>query len=270
VLHNAEMMQATITGSQRYVSSLAQSGGIPGATALISIMRNTNVAELTQNGQPLTPDNLRAANIELPAEKVPMLMVSKGDIVRMETAGGAGIGDPVLRDAVCVEEDVLRGIVSLAQARDDYGVIIDQKTLKADMPATQKRRQEIRSERLKNAIIKKNADARVIKGKVIRPINWYLDVVEDSGKRFIKCNQCGTVICKEKEDWKKFSAVIEGEASESLAKFHIFAFKRPLEPKVMQFEYLCPHCGIRFEIRQLLADMVDKAPIREEPAFWFA
>ncbi len=48
-----------------------------------------------------------------------------GDHVRMSTGGGGGYGDPHERPVELVALDVRRGLVSLASARDDYGVVID-------------------------------------------------------------------------------------------------------------------------------------------------
>ena len=44
------------------------------------------------------------------------MMVRKGDIVRLETSGGGGFGDPRARDAALVERDVRHGYVSDAEA----------------------------------------------------------------------------------------------------------------------------------------------------------
>lgn len=48
-----------------------------------------------------------------------------GDRVRMSTGGGGGYGDPRDRPIERVQQDVIRGFVSLQSARDDYGVVID-------------------------------------------------------------------------------------------------------------------------------------------------
>jgi hypothetical protein len=44
-----------------------------------------------------------------------------------------------------VLRDVLDEKVSLAAAREDYGVVIDEKTLQADLPATERLRAEMRA-----------------------------------------------------------------------------------------------------------------------------
>jgi N-methylhydantoinase B len=54
--------------------------------------------------------------------KIAGLRLQQGDVLAMEFAGGGGWGDPRARDAERVRQDVVRGYVSLASAREDYGV----------------------------------------------------------------------------------------------------------------------------------------------------
>jgi N-methylhydantoinase B len=51
--------------------------------------------------------------------------VRKGEVVRVETTGGGGWGDPLEREPDLVLRDVLQGKVSLNSAMDRYGVIIE-------------------------------------------------------------------------------------------------------------------------------------------------
>ena len=57
------------------------------------------------------------------------LRLTIGDMVRLETAGGGGYGDPLLRDAKRVLEDVKNGFVTIEGAERDYGVIVRNGTL---------------------------------------------------------------------------------------------------------------------------------------------
>jgi N-methylhydantoinase B len=62
---------------------------------------------------------------------------------RLLSAGGGGWGDPLHRDPGAVRCDVRNEIVSLAAARDVYGVVLDPTTLAVDAPATAARRGEL-------------------------------------------------------------------------------------------------------------------------------
>jgi N-methylhydantoinase B len=59
-----------------------------------------------------------------------------GGALRIEGAGAGGYGDPLKRPVEKVLQDVRRGYVTIAGARDDYGVAIDAATLTIDKTAT--------------------------------------------------------------------------------------------------------------------------------------
>jgi len=65
----------------------------------------------------LIRDGVRQA---LPS-KVTNMMVKEGDIVRLETSGGGGFGDPRMRDAALIERDMRHGYVSSQAAAALYG-----------------------------------------------------------------------------------------------------------------------------------------------------
>jgi N-methylhydantoinase B/oxoprolinase/acetone carboxylase alpha subunit len=74
---------------------------------------------------PLAIAEIKRANGEyhvIPSKGVYGL--SAGDRVRCRVSGGAGYGDPLQRDPLCVREDVIDSKVSLATARDSYGVVL--------------------------------------------------------------------------------------------------------------------------------------------------
>ncbi len=52
------------------------------------------------------------------------VLLAPGERVRMRFPGGGGFGDPFARDPELVLADVRRGLVSLARAREDYGVAL--------------------------------------------------------------------------------------------------------------------------------------------------
>jgi N-methylhydantoinase B len=83
---------------------------------------------------PGTPGERRIKPI---ADGIPL---NKGDVLRMVTNGGGGWGHPYDRELERVYRDVLGGFVSVASAREDYGVVIDPDRQALDLPATEARR----------------------------------------------------------------------------------------------------------------------------------
>lgn len=74
--------------------------------------------------------------------KVTSLLLKAGATVELLSAGGGGRNPPIRRPVERVVEDVRLGYVSLEGARRDYGVVIDPRTLKADVEATRRLREK--------------------------------------------------------------------------------------------------------------------------------
>jgi N-methylhydantoinase B len=70
-----------------------------------------------------------------------------GEACETRNSGGGGWGDPLARDPQRVRQDVRDGFVSVARARDVYGVVVDTAGLKVDLAATRKRRAELQGAR---------------------------------------------------------------------------------------------------------------------------
>ncbi|MBV9337563.1 MAG: hydantoinase B/oxoprolinase family protein [Solirubrobacterales bacterium] len=66
--------------------------------------------------------------------------LDQGDVYEIYESGGGGYGDPKRRRAQKVADDVRDGLVSVDQARELYGVVIDPDTLEVDSAATGKLR----------------------------------------------------------------------------------------------------------------------------------
>jgi len=67
------------------------------------------------------------------------------DLIRLKTGGGGGFGHPLDRDPGKVLNDVIAGYITVDQAKDDYGVIIDAASGRIDTGATQKLREDLHS-----------------------------------------------------------------------------------------------------------------------------
>jgi len=67
-------------------------------------------------------------------------VLTKGDVLRIHTGGGGGMGHPYDRPAESVHEDVLGGFVTAAAARNEYGVVITDDVL--DPASTEALRQD--------------------------------------------------------------------------------------------------------------------------------
>jgi N-methylhydantoinase B len=77
--------------------------------------------------------------------KIDVLALDPGDTILIGTQGGGGYGDPLDRSTEAVLHDVREGLVSLAHARRDYGVVIADD--RVDQEATSALRAEMRQAR---------------------------------------------------------------------------------------------------------------------------
>jgi 5-oxoprolinase (ATP-hydrolysing) len=75
---------------------------------------------------------------------------AEAEVFVMTNPGGGGFGDPLERDPALVLDDVEEGIVSSEAALSAYGVVIEQGAVDAE--ATERRRDELREERVDGAI----------------------------------------------------------------------------------------------------------------------
>jgi N-methylhydantoinase B len=66
--------------------------------------------------------------------------VPKGARYFQQAGGGGGYGDPFLRPAKKVAEEVRNGVISREAARRDYGVAVNEKTFEVDEEETAKLR----------------------------------------------------------------------------------------------------------------------------------
>jgi N-methylhydantoinase B len=72
--------------------------------------------------------------------------IPAGTLVRIDTTGGGGWGDPLDREPGLVALDVAQAKVTVEAARDEYGVVL-RDDADVDMEATERRRDELRAQR---------------------------------------------------------------------------------------------------------------------------
>ncbi|MDR3164380.1 MAG: hydantoinase B/oxoprolinase family protein [Synergistaceae bacterium] len=70
-------------------------------------------------------------SVEGPIGVAARILMNKDDVVRMVTCTGGGYGDPRKRDIQKTAWDVRNGFVSVRQAKENYGVIVDLNTFEA-------------------------------------------------------------------------------------------------------------------------------------------
>jgi N-methylhydantoinase B len=113
----AESSDFTLRADRRAHPPYGVAGGLPGAPS-----ENAFVDAGGEHALPTMPMHTYRAR--------------RNDVFRVVSAGGGGFGDPFARDPERVLADVLEEKVTLAAAREQYGVVIDPATLTVDEEAT--------------------------------------------------------------------------------------------------------------------------------------
>jgi N-methylhydantoinase B len=99
--------------------------------------------------------------------------VLAGQVVRVLTTGGGGWGDALEREPELVQRDVIEGKVSLAAARDDYGVVLvpgeSAGSCTLDEQATASLRAKLQGRRRKDRPIIDRGDGyeKMLRGEVV-------------------------------------------------------------------------------------------------------
>jgi N-methylhydantoinase B len=110
------------------------------------LREGTRVAEMIEKEKlPDQLDDLGGTARQLPYCEFD---IGKNEVLYMRMSSGGGYGDPLEREPERVLNDVGNGIVSIAEAREIYGVVLATNDLVLDLPATERERARLRQGRL--------------------------------------------------------------------------------------------------------------------------
>jgi N-methylhydantoinase B len=222
-------------------------GGFPGGAAASTVLRGSDIAELLASGRiPTNEADLTASRTEVQQAKQ-ITTLADDDVVIGAQAGGAGCGDPLLRDPEAVAADVRDGRVSTEVARTVYGVVVETGAVAAE--ATGTRRAELRGLRLgqdRAPVPLASADeARQPDGHLHR-VSESIETVQISGVVGLHCRACRHRLCGSEEDYRAFSRLSVSSFSQTVPP------SSGCSPDFGQYEYCCPACGtlLTVEVRR--------------------
>jgi N-methylhydantoinase B len=203
-------------------------GGYPGSAGLFFAVRGSNVSELISQGTMPSREALegRTENVR---SKVTHLVLARGDVFVATAGGGAGLGDPLLREPARVVDDVANGYVTADHARVIYGVILDGESV--DAAATEARRAEIRRERIGGD------PARAASA----PPSVGISVARENGSW--TCASCEEHLGESDSNWRDQAVLKEQPIAERYAELDMVVRDRTEAPRVVIREYFCPSCA---------------------------
>ena len=124
-----DVASLSVLGDKNIIPPFGVAGGLGGAGNRFTVVRD---------GRTIEPSPVPGKVGDFPLES--------GDVVRMETSGGGGCGDPLARAPDRVRDDVALGYLSRDQARERYGVVIGAGG-DVDAPGTREQRARLRASR---------------------------------------------------------------------------------------------------------------------------
>ena len=179
-------------------------------------------------------------------------LINLVDAIYIQPTGGAGYGDPLLREPAAVALDVANGKVSAVTATNVYGVCLLPDG-GADVDATIRRRSELRESRLGARPAREVGGG----GEFDASLDENLAVVHVGSSEVVRCRQCGHDVGARGSDLA--TALVRRDAALPAAIPGMRAKADDYVDQELVFRaYFCPGCAT-----QLRTEVVpsDEAPI---------
>jgi N-methylhydantoinase B len=252
----AEMiLKSTNTAGTEASNAHGIDGGYPGAGSQVRVLRGTDVWEKLKAGRIPLEDGDFGGAVEHLASKASGVLAA-GDVLVFFAPGGGGFGDPLDREPARVANDVGNGWVSIACARDIYGVALTPGGQVEDM-ATQRLRDSIRGARKQRETAAWQTQDRCVHPRHSLDAAWRIgENVEltPGGSDALRCRRCGEML--------------------SGAQGRIALAHRPLKaagpwmalryngdaPHFVLEEISCPSCATLLSVREVLRSQRPSLP----------
>jgi N-methylhydantoinase B len=153
--HNTDKItQDTLSSGNAIPTSTGMMGGYPGTPNRYRFIRNSDILERLKRRE-MIEDALEARGEEVTLQlRQENFEQHPADIYAVVWTAAGGFGDPMDRDPQLVLEDWQNGAVTLAAARDIYGVVIDEAAGALDLDATKALRAATRRKRVEPIKVK--------------------------------------------------------------------------------------------------------------------
>ena len=226
-------------------------GAYPGGAGLDVVVRHADIPSMLAAG--VIPASLEemGGHIEVVPNRMETL-INLVDAIYIQPTGGAGYGDPLLREPAAVALDVANGKVSAVTATNVYGVCLLPDG-GADVDATIRRRSELRESRLGARPAREVGGG----GEFDASLDENLAVVHVGSSEVVRCRQCGHDVGARGSDLA--TALVRRDAALPAAIPGMRAKADDYVDQELVFRaYFCPGCAT-----QLRTEVVpsDEAPI---------
>jgi N-methylhydantoinase B len=189
------ILKSTNTAGTQASNAHGIDGGYPGAGAQVRVLRGTDVWDKLAAGRIPLEDVDFGGAVEHLASKASGVLAA-GDVLVFFAPGGGGFGDPLDREPVRVANDVGNGWVSIACARESYGVALTPDD-QVDEAATLALRESIRNARKQRPTGAWITEDRCVHPQHARDVAWRVgENVElaPAGSDALRCRRCGEML----------------------------------------------------------------------------
>jgi N-methylhydantoinase B len=235
-------MSLVVSGTGKVANqNVGLAGGYPGNSQLDLVVRGIGVPQLAEaSAIPAALDELGGEIEVLPCEGTSTLGAE--DALYLHWQAGGGYGDPLLRPAESVRDDVLQVRVSADAAREVYGVVVANGEV--DTSATEETREKLRRRRAAGAGLPDTAPVPVTEPELAgsRRLDDNLAVLEGETGRTVACTHCGTGLGA-LADGAFVASLARRDAEPTEAGPHIWRDPSVyVDAKVVFRQLFCPGC----------------------------
>ncbi|MFI5623403.1 hydantoinase B/oxoprolinase family protein [Nocardioides sp. NPDC051685] len=228
-LYDTDLVQGALTMAVAQEPANGVGGGLPGGNGLVKAIHGTNVQERLAARQQTLEATIEGTTPDYPSN-VGHFVARLGDVVIMRGGGGAGLGDPLLRDPELVARDVADLYITRQNASAGYGVALTDAG-SVDVAATASLREKIRRERIDG---EPSLPQRA-------PVDAGIAMVENA--EGWSCASCDSQLAVLGENWRAGAVRRTTPAFERLAELDMWTRPRKEAESIRLTEYFCPSCA---------------------------
>jgi len=240
--HNTDkIVQDTLSSGNAIPTSSGMMGGYPGTPNRYRFVTGSDILERLQRRE-MVEDALEVTGTEVTLQlRQENFEQHPADVYAVVWTAAGGFGDPMERDPAAVLEDWLNGAVTLAAARDIYGVVVDEAKAALDAAATKKLREQTRAQRVAGIKVKPR---KLAAGDAIR-ITENLLVRLDGAIAHHCCARCDSDLGPTSDNYKDHCLRADNpiQASSPL----VGDPRRYIDDEPVFRQFFCPGCGTLIE-----------------------
>lgn len=210
-------------------------GGLPPSAALQYPIRATRwLGSGAEPGGKAIDEESLGGRRETIGTKEGHFALNPGDVLRAIGGGGAGLGDPLLRDPELVGTDVRDRYITAEHAEAAYGVVVEPAG-EVDLTLTASRRRQMRHARI----------GQTPERECASPAGPGLSValVQSEAGRWWSCGYCETSLAPAESDWREGAVTQELPIAEFFAALGMRVRERHEPPEIRISLAYCPGCA---------------------------